>query len=168
MKKSNIIIGIILLALSAFYYYSTRELPPPTKTENLGSAFFPILLAIVLAFLSLMLIINTFLFRSASDHEEEKAAIDGGERLEEDSFSAERISYKFLIGTMGMSTLYIILLPIIGYLIVTPFFLFGLIRFLGMERWLNNIAVSIGLTAVLYLLFARMLGVPLPGGIFFS
>jgi len=168
MKKSNIIIGILLLALSIFYYLSTRGLPPPSKTENLGSAFFPHLLAIVLALLSLMLIFNAFLFRSPSDQEEEKSAIAGGERLEEDSFTAEGISYKFLLGTIGASILYVILLPVIGYVIVTPIFLIGMIRLLGKKQWLHNIAISILLTVSLYLLFGKMLGVALPPGLFFD
>jgi hypothetical protein len=94
--------------------------------------------------------------------------IQGAERLEEDSFSAEDVSYKFLFGTIGLSFLYVGLLSVLGFLISTPLFLIILIRLLGYEKWVNNLAASIGLTVALYLLFATALGVSLPAGIFFS
>lgn len=166
MKKSNIVIGIILLALSAFYYLSTRGFPPPTVTENLGAGFFPKLLSMLLAFLAIMLILGSLFSQSTSGQEGEKATISGGERLEEDSFATEGISYKFLLGTIGVSILYVILLPVIGYVIVTPLFLIAMIRLLGKKKWLHNIAISILLTVSLYLLFGKMLGVVLPPGLF--
>jgi len=168
MRWSNIIIGIILLISSAFYYLSTMEFPPPSKTENLGPAFFPTLLAAVLAFLALLLILNTFLARGASGKKGDGAVIQGAERLEEDSFSAEDISYKFLFGTIGLSFLYVALISILGFLISTVLFLVTLIRLLEYKDWKNNVAASVGLTATLYLLFAVALGVTLPAGIFFS
>ena len=168
MNWSNIIIGIILLISSAFYYYSTTGFPPPSKTENLGPAFFPTLLAAVLAFLALLLILNSLFFRGVSGKEKEGAVIQGAERLEEDSFGVEQISYKFLLGTIGLSFLYVGLLSILGFLISTPLFLILLIRLLGYEKWVNNLAASAGLTAALYLLFATALGVSLPAGVFFS
>jgi putative tricarboxylic transport membrane protein len=168
MKKSNFVIGSIFLLLSAFYYFSTRDLPPPSKMDNLGAAFFPNLLAAVLAVLSLILIIDSlFLQPAASAEDKHGAAIKGAERLEEDAFGAEQISYKTLLPTMILSFLYIILLPLFGYLVVTPVFLLALTWLLG-EKWKTNVYASAGLTAALYLLFAVLLGVRLPGGSLFS
>lgn len=168
MNWSNIIIGIILIIFSAFYYFSTSEFPPPSKTENLGPAFFPTLLAASLAILSLLLILTSFFFRREPGKEKGGAVIQGAERLEEDSFSADDVSNKFLFGTIAMSFLYVGVLSILGFLISTPLFLIILIRVLGYEKWVNNLAASVGLTAALYLLFATALGVALPAGIFFS
>ncbi len=168
MNWSNIIIGVILLVFSAFYFYSTSEFPPPSKTENLGPAFFPTLLAAALAILSLLLILTSFFFRDVSGKEKGGAVIQGAERLEEDSFSADDVSYKFLFGTIVLSFLYVGVLSILGFLVSTPLFLIILIRVLGYEKWVNNLAASVGLTAALYLLFATALGVALPAGIFFS
>ncbi|MEW6672279.1 MAG: tripartite tricarboxylate transporter TctB family protein [Thermodesulfobacteriota bacterium] len=163
MKKSDAVIGFILLALALFYYLSTRDLPPPSVTEKLGASFFPILLTITLAVLSVLLLAGSFFSRDSSD---EKAAVAGGERLEEDAFSSEAISYPTLLGTMGLSILYVALLNVTGYLATTPVFIIALVRLLGMRQWIKNIALSIILTAALYLLFGKALGVPLPAGIF--
>lgn len=168
MNWSNIIIGIILLISSAFYYYSTMDFPPPSNTENLGPAFFPTILAVLLAFLALLLILNSFLFRGASGKEKGGAVIQGAERSEEDSSGTDEISYTFLFGTMGLSFLYVALISTLGFLISTFLFLIILIRFLGYEKWVNNLTSSFVLTAVLYLLFATALGVSLPAGILFS
>lgn len=168
MNWSNVVIGIILLIVSAFYYLSTTGFPPPTKTDNLGPTFFPLLLATILAVLALLLILDSLVSRGASRNEEGGAVIKGAERLEEDSFGAEQISYKFLFGTIGLSILYVGLISVLGFLISTTLFLITLIRFLGYEKWVNNVAASVGLTAALYLLFVTALGVNLPQGIFFS
>jgi hypothetical protein len=166
MNWSNIVIGIILLIVSAFYYLSTSDFPPPTKADNLGPSFFPTLLTVTLAVLSLLLILGSLLSRRSGN--EDGAVIKGAERLEEDSFSGENISYKLLLGTIGLSILYVGLLSVLGFLVCTPLFLIILIRFLGYERWVNNVAASVGLTATLYLLFVIALGVNLPQGIFFE
>ncbi len=168
MNWSNIVIGIILFIVSVFYYLSTSDFPPPTKADNLGPTFFPVLLGAMLAVLALLLILNSLLSRRSAGSEQDGAVIQGAERLEEDSFSGENISYKFLFGTIGLSILYVGLLSILGFLISTPLFLINLIRFLGYERWVNNVVASVGLTATLYLLFVTALGVNLPQGIFFD
>lgn len=167
MNWTNIIIGIILLAASVFYYYSTMDFPPPTKTENLGPAFFPTLLATALAFLSLLLVIAGLFPRGARKNKG-AAALEGAERLEEDSFGADAISFKPLFAAVGLSFIYVGLLSVLGYLVSTPLFLIALIRLLGYEKWVNNVIASAGLTAALYLLFVVALGVHLPEGIFFS
>ncbi|MEW6672288.1 MAG: tripartite tricarboxylate transporter TctB family protein [Thermodesulfobacteriota bacterium] len=163
MKKSDGIIGVILLGVAFFYYYSTRDLPPPSVTEKLGASFFPILLTITLAVLSILLLISSLRARNSSDG---KAAIAGGDRLEEDAFAAGEISYPFLFGTMGLSVLYVALLNAIGYIVSTPLFILAMVRLLGLKQWSKGIAISIVLTAVLYLLFGKALGVPLPAGVF--
>lgn len=168
MNWTNIIIGIILLIASAFYYYSTLDFPPPTKTENLGPAFFPTLLAAALAFLALLLVIAGLFPRGASRKDKGAAALDGAERLEEDAFGAEVIARKPLFAAVGLSFLYVGLISVLGYLVSTPLFLIALIRLLGYEKWVNNVIASVGLTAALYLLFVVALGVHLPEGIFFS
>lgn len=168
MKKSNLVIGSMLLILSAIYYFSTRGLPAPSKMDNLGSAFFPVLLAASLAVLSLILIAGSLFSKPApSGGNEHAAAIEGAERLAEDAFGAEQISYKTLFPTMVLPFLYVLLLPVFGYLVVTPFFLLALTRILG-EQWKTNVFASAGLTAALYILFAVLLGVRLPGGALFS
>lgn len=163
MKKSDAVIGVLLLALAVFYYLSTRDLPPPSVTEKLGAGFFPILLTITLVVLSILLLGSSFFSRKNQDG---KAAIAGGERLEEDAFTAEEISYPILLSTMGLSILYVALLNFSGYLLTTPLFIIALVRILGMKQWVNIIALAAVLTAALYLLFGWALGVPLPAGIF--
>lgn len=122
----------------------------------------------MLTVFALLLILDSLLSKRSSGNEKDGAVIKGAERLEEDSFMGENISKKLLLGTIGLSVLYVALLSILGFLISTPLFLIILIRFLGYEKWVNNVAASVGLTATLYLLFVTVLGVNLPQGIFFS
>jgi hypothetical protein len=168
MNWSNIVIGIILLIFAALYYLSTLGFPPPSKMDNLGSAFFPELLTGALVLLSVLLILTSVFRGRGSEDDGDAAVIKGAERLEEDSFVAENISWKSLFAAVGLPFIYVGMIPILGYLICTPLFLIALIRLLGYEKWVNNVAASVGLTAALYLLFVTALGVRLPEGIFFS
>ena len=74
-----------------------------------------------------------------------------------------------LLKRMGGSVLliigYVSLISIVGYLLLTPIFLFAFIGFLGNKNWIMAIIVSILLTGVVYFLFWILLYIPLPEGI---
>ena len=73
---------------------------------------------------------------------------------------------KRLAGSILLVTIYLALLSIVGYLLLTPIFLFSFIIFLGdKEKWIIALMVSILLTGVVYLLFWILLYIPLPEGI---
>jgi hypothetical protein len=65
----------------------------------------------------------------------------------------------------GMTILYLFLLDIIGYLILTPFFVLACIVYLGMRKKFVLIFLPLFLTASTYYLFANVLFIFLPRGI---
>jgi putative tricarboxylic transport membrane protein len=60
--------------------------------------------------------------------------------------------------------LYYFVFETLGYLLATPIFLFGLLSYFNHRKYLTNVLVALGFTAVVYLLFSILLGVPLPAG----
>ena len=71
---------------------------------------------------------------------------------------------KFLI-SVGITGLYVYLITILGYFILTPIFFFVFVFLLGYKNKVINFVLSLSLTFVIYLLFIKMLYIPLPQGI---
>lgn len=61
--------------------------------------------------------------------------------------------------------LYIFLLEILGFILVTMLFIFGCARFLGYTSLKTNIAVSVLFPVILYSIFVYLLQISLPQGI---
>ena len=65
-----------------------------------------------------------------------------------------------------MIALYIILIDVIGYFILTPFFLFVALTYLKATKTFMAILLSVVFTVFVYGLFSVFLNIPLPMGIF--
>lgn len=57
---------------------------------------------------------------------------------------------------------YFLLLPVLGYLLVTPAFLLAGMVLLGLRRWVVAPVVSVAFTLLVYGLFQRLLNIRLP------
>ena len=55
-----------------------------------------------------------------------------------------------------------VLLPLIGFEIPSLLLVFVWMRFLGRERWVSSVAVSVGTVVAFYVLFVTVLEIPLP------
>lgn len=60
---------------------------------------------------------------------------------------------------------YAILLHPVGFLITTPVFLVFILKIVERQSWKIAVSVTLGLTALSYILFAYLLTVPLPRGL---
>ncbi len=93
----------------------------------------------------------------------------GGDRPATDVFllplSSSRIGEMFrLLAAFLLPLTYVWLLPRAGYFATTPFFLAASMRTLGLTRWPVVIGLSLGIYAVMLLLFSKLLFIPLPTG----
>ena len=82
--------------------------------------------------------------------------------------SNTKLEWKGLLRTAILAVgafVYVWLLPLIGFPLLTPFFLFGTIKLFGYKRNLTAVLVSVGTTAVLFLLFNIVFMIFLPLGI---
>ena len=72
-----------------------------------------------------------------------------------------------VLAVFGIVVLYAFLIPIIDYLPATLFFLFAQFRILGVRSWRLNALISIGVTALFYVVFIHYGGLEFPhGGLF--
>lgn len=70
-----------------------------------------------------------------------------------------------LLAVFGIILVYIFLLELIGFVIMTILFIFFTTWFLGYKKLISNLAVSVTFSLVIYLLFSYLLQINLPAGI---
>jgi hypothetical protein len=141
--------GLACLAGSLVLLWSSRDIPQPALVP-IGPAFYPRIVLGVTAALSAALL-ATDLFRRAPP-----------------SAPATRVNYRLVLLTFLVFTLYVVMLPLLGYRLSTLLFVAGLQATLDPPRRARDWAV-VGAVAgvsmlVTYYVFERYLSVLLPRG----
>lgn len=145
MRRADFFIGVGLLGLALVYYQQSFGIVRGFASDRLGPAFFPRMLALVLAALALMLIVRAAAGRS-------------------DPSRPPAIRSGIFAAVVALLVLYAILMPVAGFLLATPILLAAVIRLLGLRAWTTAVGTALGVTAVLYVVFGRALHVLLPHG----
>ena len=110
----------------------------------------PWVLTICLLLLSVLLLVQSLLKRSAEEE-------------------ADKISPQQILGMAVLFVIfvaYIVLMNMVGYLVVTPFFIFAMMVISGSRRWAEMVISSVVVTAFVYLVFQFVFRVQLPRVIF--
>ena len=140
--------GLACLAGSLLLWWTSRGLPQPALVP-IGPAFYPRILFGVTAALSLLLIIGDLWHR--------------GERP-----ARAPVSYRLVVRTFLIFTLYVFLLPALGYRVATLLFVATLQATLEPPKtargWALIAVMAIGATVVTYYVFEVYLNVLLPRG----
>jgi drug/metabolite transporter (DMT)-like permease len=141
--------GLACLAGSLVLLWSSRDIPQPALVP-IGPAFYPRIVLGVTAALSAALLVADLLRRRPP------------------SPAATRVSYRLVLLTFLVFTLYVFVLPLLGYRLSTLLFVAGLQATLDPPRrgrdWAVLGAVALVSMLVTYYLFERYLSVLLPRG----
>ncbi len=138
-------VGVCLIILSAGVYYMTSKMPQ--KELGLGPGDYPRVIVYGLGMLGLILSIRSF-FKIRKNPEKEKK-FEKGEILQ--------VAYLILC-----VALYLTILPYLGFIILTPIFMFGMMYIFGLRKWLKMGIISVVATVIVYILFDRFFMVLLP------
>ncbi|MBH0230826.1 tripartite tricarboxylate transporter TctB family protein [Halobacillus yeomjeoni] len=148
LKTMNRKISVVLILFSAGYLYLSYNLKEYPYVP-VDSDLVPKALGFVLIGLAVLLF-----FDKSSEEEGEKK---------------KRTVPKKEIGVMaavgGMIFIYILLFEVIGFLLATALFIFFCSWFLGYDKWVSNVLVSLIFPSALYYLFNYLLQIRLPQGI---
>lgn len=142
-KINNIVSALFMYAVSFFFIFQANGLPE-------DSAKFPITVGWVLVGLTTLLLVQVFMGKIKASKSKD-----------------ETIPAKFYISAI-LSTAYVLLVNVVGYVLLTPVYLFALILGLGFKNVKVAVLVSLVVVALVYLGFKVALGVPIPTGIFLS
>ena len=148
MKKVNVILAALLIALGIFYAYLAANLPDRNLPNTLGSDFMPWVLVGCLLFLSLLLLIKT---------------VFGGSPEQFDFSISPKEGFGVIFLTVCVFA-YVKLMILIGFVLATPIFLALLMLITGSRKWKEIVMVSIFATFSIYLLFQKIFQVILPRG----
>ena len=146
--RFNAAVAVTLLAIAGYFFAAAGALPFGTARVP-QSAFFPKIIAALLAILSSILLVQTLR--------------GGGERVASEKISVEGLA-RIALAMFGMA-LYAMALERLGFLLST-FLLTGfLLRVMEPRSWSKLLTLALATALGSYAIFARALGMPLPPGI---
>jgi len=149
MRVSNTAIGLFLILFAAVVLWHVQSFPSLDNGYP-GPALFPSVLAVLFILCGIGLIIQ---------------GIRQHEKLLK--FDTDTLTFSGLLNilfVLGAIVCYIFLAETIGFLIFSFMVLLILMKWLKVKT-LSSIVMSFGVTLVIYLLFAKVLLVPLPWGL---
>jgi len=162
MSVRETTIGSLLVALSAFTFYITKDFPPfRSRGVTLpGPSFFPRFVAVVLLCCGILEYVQASRqSRSADEHEKQP-----GFRQVVTGFISSPGMGTIVISIIGI-VLYVLLLEKIGFEIMTTAFLVAMMLCFQVKP-VKAVAYSVIVVVVMVVLFERLFQVPLPPGVF--
>ena len=148
MKKkpfSELVIGLACIVLGVVVFIAAGNLQ--TVRLGIGPAGFPKVIAIVLAVLGLA---------------QTATALSTGVKAPE--FNVDKKAASLFIAAVAMSFAYVLLVDMIGFLIMTPLLLLGLMYLFGERRIVKMLIIAAVTTACIWLLFTEVFMIFLPVG----
>jgi len=144
MRNVDRIGGLIILIFGAGYLLGATSMPSATIGDPLGHKTFPVILGGLMIFLGSSLLVKP------------------GRDTEFSPLKRTFISVILLAGLLGG---YGYSLPILGYPLGTFLFLFITSRLIGERSWILGLLLSAGLSLGIFIIFTKILDIPLPLGI---
>ncbi|MEQ6378199.1 tripartite tricarboxylate transporter TctB family protein [Bacillaceae bacterium S4-13-56] len=148
LKSVNQKVSIFLFLLAGVYLFLSYQLPSYPYTA-IDADVIPKSLGWLLVLLS----ISLFLSKDQETEEQKKKR------------DIPKAEWLMLTGVFGLVFLYIFLLEIIGFVLVTGLFIYFCSLFLGYRKNVSNVLVSILFPVGLYIIFNFLLKIELPQGI---
>ncbi len=144
-------VALVLVGLGLGVLVLAFGLPPATAADPVGPRGFPALLGLVMLACGVALGVAPGRARSA-------IAPEG------DAEARGALALRPLFGAIGLTAAYLAVLEPAGYLLATPPYLAALLLIQGRVAPRAFVLTVVGVPAVLYVLFAVAMRVPLPPG----
>ena len=158
MKLANIILSFIMLALSVYVFYVSRQFPEVLDMVP-GPGIWPRVLSVCLFGVSLFLLVTTIL--SGKKAESNQSNGQKGEH----TFLAKRTLRVYIM--MGIALVYLVLMMLAGFIISTALFIIAIMLFMGEKKIWLALAIGTGSSLGLYFLFYGIFHILLPAGLLF-
>jgi putative tricarboxylic transport membrane protein len=151
--RAELGLAALLLALGVFLLVETQRIAVPVNANAVGPRFFPMVVGAVLVVVSIWLAVDVL--RGGAG--EMEAAEDVDLRRGSDWRTLGLLSAVFL----GHAAI----LEPLGFPVAAALLFFGVAASLGSRRWARDAAVAVVLAVLVFVVFARGLGVGLPVGV---
>ncbi len=151
--KAELGLAAMLLALGVFLLVETQRIAIPVNANAIGPRFFPTVVGVVLVLVSLWLAVDVL----RGGHGEMEAA--------EDVDTSRASDWRTLALLSAVFVGHALLLQPLGFPVAAALLFFGVAASLGSRRWVRDAALAVVLATLVFVVFARGLGVSLPAGI---
>jgi hypothetical protein len=152
LPMSNIVSALVIIGISLFFYYLTTHFPIVKGYQQMGDAFWPQLVLLVLIGLSAILIFQ-FLLKGKKKGSIKKASPE------------ETLDRPALLKTMGVMLLYVLCIPYLGFLVSTFLALILFSYLMGDRKKSRMLYFSLGMTIATYLVFGLLIYTAMPRGV---
>lgn len=153
-KRGDLTVGLASILIAVFIIFQSRNLVVRTSLDPAGPTFVPLIIAWGMIFIGIVLIAGDLYVRKVTPAPPKG---DAGP-------IQKLIEYKYVIMVVALSLAYAGLLDTIGYLIMTPVLIGGIMWVLKVRDIKEILKVSISVSVLLYVVFRFGLQVKLPMG----
>lgn len=148
---ANIIVCVVLIAASIFFFIQTLSYPVISRFEKMGPEFWPRLMLIGIVIVTLFLLVESIMEKRKTRKTEE------GPREEKNT--------KLVIASGGILMTSLLLVPIIGFLLSSFIATAVLAIVLGERKKHAAFFYSFVMVFVIYVSFGKLMFVPMPRGV---
>jgi len=153
--RGNLITGSLLLIFSVVFWFGADAIPKSSLSGSVGADGLPKMLAIALGVLSAAFIAQTLLMMRAAP-----AAANAGREEKSGEFSLYLRAFGMIVIGVG----YLVLVPYLGYMLTIGLLLLTVAIYNGKRPSAGLLLFAVLGSVAFYLLFVRILDVPLPAG----
>lgn len=147
----DLIMSLSILGASCYLYYVATQLKVFRAYKEVGPDFWPkIVLTVLIALSAILTVYNVSVWRKSRDKEQVSAEKEG---------NWKRVLIVFLLA-VG----YVYFLKTLGFIVASPLFIIGMMLVIMPERKKVIPFGVIGIMVMIYIIFNKLLFVPLPKG----
>ena len=151
VMNKDLLSGLVLLLIAGLYYVGSGTIADSTLSDEVGASGLPRVLSVVLAGLGLLLVVRSLI-----------AVRPAARASKEDDMDGSRLPRA--IGFLAFGVGYVLLLPILGYIVSIALLIMGVALFERAERpWFVPVT-AIGGAVLYWAIFVKLLGVNQPIG----
>lgn len=154
-KRGDIFVGIASILVAIIIIFQSQTLVVKTPMDPAGPTFIPMIIAFGMIFIGIMLILGDIYVRKVTTASGKSSV----------GFMEILIEHKHVMMVVAISLAYAGLLDTMGYLIMTPLLIGGIMWVLKVRDIKQILKVSVPLSVILYVVFRFGLQVKLPLGI---
>lgn len=163
MFPYNIASSLVFALLSVYVIYDSASFPA-SESGSIGSGYWPALLGWLLLFLSLGLFLETMVHRIIARRRSRSDAAQDAQSETPSPFAFKSRGMVRVYLLCGAFLAFSVVMHCLNFSIASIVFVPLCMIILGEKRPLMVIAVTIGVPIVVYVIFEKVLGIPLPVG----
>ena len=161
----DFICGLCTLAVAIVYYFGAAAIPESELADAVGPEGLPKSYAWILAGLSLLLMINSFMGKGGA-----RKSVPGGAQAAvapaaKTSSATGMREVLRAAGMLAIGAVYVLVLPWIGYPVGIGLLVAATVLYQGGKITLGWLAVSVGAAALFWVIFVLILHIPEPVGL---